>query len=326
MKFLTFSIDTPLGPIDRIGAHGSRGVIDLSAAYAWALSRQGVFAARELAAAMIPADMTEFLSRWPAARDAAKAALALAEAEGADGVNPFGARICFQPGEYKLRCALRPRRIKDYLVYEEHKKKSMQRRGLQMPELWYRMPTYTNRNVYGLADPEQDITWPSYSEKLDFEFEIGMVIGKSGRNIAAADAAAYIAGFTIYNDFSARDTQADEGKIGAGAGKSKDFDQGNILGPCIVTPAEIDAANMDMVLRVNGEEWARGNTSGMKFSWGQIIENASRAETIFPGDVFASGTMNRGCGLELDRWIAPGAVIEMDAKGIGVLRNRVVRG
>jgi 2-keto-4-pentenoate hydratase/2-oxohepta-3-ene-1,7-dioic acid hydratase in catechol pathway len=92
-----------------------------------------------------------------------------------------------------------------------------------------------------------------------------------------------------------------------------------------VTPDEIDPANIDMVLTVNGEEWARGNTRGMKFTWGQIIENASRAETIFPGDVFASGTMDRGCGLELDRWITPGAMIEMDAKGIGVLRNRVVR-
>jgi len=194
-----------------------------------------------------------------------------------------------------------------------------------MPELWYRMPTYTNRNTYGLGEPDQDIVWPSYTKKLDFEFEIGVVIGRTGRNIPAVDAGGYIAGYTIYNDFSARDIQADEGKIGAGAGKSKDFDQGNVLGPCITTPDEIDAANIDMILRVNGEEWSRGSTSGMKFSWGQIIENASRDETIFPGDVFASGTMDRGCSLELDRWIEPGAVIEMEASGIGILRNRVVQ-
>jgi 2-keto-4-pentenoate hydratase/2-oxohepta-3-ene-1,7-dioic acid hydratase in catechol pathway len=225
MKFLTFSIPTPLGPVDRVGAHATGGVIDLGAAYAWALSRKGVYSARELAEALIPADMTEFLSRWPASLDAAKEAMALAESEAPESTNPFGARIIYRANEYRLRCALRPRRIKDYLVYEEHKKKSMQRRGLQMPELWYRMPTYTNRNVYGLADPEQDITWPSYSQKLDFEFEIGMVIGKSGSNIRAEDAHNHIAGFTIYNDFSARDTQADEGKIGAGAGKSKDFDR-----------------------------------------------------------------------------------------------------
>ncbi len=81
-----------------------------------------------------------------------------------------------------------------------------------------------------------------------------------GRDIAAADAADYIAGFTIYNDFSARDVQADEGRIGAGVGKSKDFDQGNVLGPCIVTADEIDPANVRMILRVNGEEWSRGSS------------------------------------------------------------------
>ena len=200
----------------------------------------------------------------------------------------------------------------------------MERRGLQMPELWYRMPTYTNRNILGLADPGQDVVWPGYSQKLDFEFEIGVVIGKTGKNIRPEDAASHIAGFTIFNDFSARDIQADEGKIGAGAGKSKDFDFGNVLGPCIATPDEIDAMSIDMILRVDGEEWSRGSTRGMKFSWGQIIENASRDETIFPGDVFASGTMDGGCCVELERWFKVGAVIEMEAKGIGVLRNRVV--
>lgn len=325
MKLVSFSVDTPCGPIDRVGALAGDGVVDLAAAYAGELSRRGVYAAAELAQALIPPDMTAFLSRWPDGWEAAKAAVAFAATLPPDAINPFGARLFHRDADYRLRCALRPRRIKDYLVYEEHKKKSMKRRGLTMPELWYRMPTYTNRNICGLADPGQDIAWPSYSEKLDFEFEIGMVIGRSGRNIRAADAAGYIAGFTIYNDFSARDVQADEGKIGAGAGKSKDFDQGNVLGPCIVTADAIAAAEIEMVLRVDGEEWARGNTRGMKFSWGQIIENASRDETIFPGDVFASGTMDRGCGLELDRWIAPGAVIEMEAAGIGVLRNRVVR-
>jgi 2-keto-4-pentenoate hydratase/2-oxohepta-3-ene-1,7-dioic acid hydratase in catechol pathway len=325
MKLVTFSIDTPAGALERVGIQRDGRVIDLAAAYAWQLYEDGVYAAQELARDVIPPDMVGFLSRWPLARTAAEDAADFAGAQGADAVNPFGARISYERGEVRLRIPLRPRRIKDYLVYEEHKKKSMERRGLQMPELWYRMPTYTNRNVCGLGEPDTDIVWPAYSKKLDFEFEIGIVIGKMGRNIRAQDADAYIAGYTIYNDFSARDIQADEGSIGAGAGKSKDFDQGNVLGPCIVTAGEIDPANIDMVLRVDGEEWSRGNTNGMKFSWGQIVENASRDETVFPGDVFASGTMNGGCSLELGRWIAPGAVIEMEAAGIGILRNRVVK-
>jgi 2-keto-4-pentenoate hydratase/2-oxohepta-3-ene-1,7-dioic acid hydratase in catechol pathway len=324
MKLVTFSIVTPLGDVSRVGALRGDRVVDLAAAYAWQLHDRGVHAAAALADALIPSDMVEFLSRWPVAREAALAALTIAADNPLDARSPSGARLSYGSGEYRLRIPLRPRRIKDYLVYEEHKKKSMARKGLDMPELWYRMPTYTNRNICGLADPGEDIAWPAYSERLDFEFELAVVIGRTGRDLKAADALDHVAGITIYNDFSARDVQADEGRVGAGAGKSKDFDQGNVLGPCIVTLDEIDPADVAMVLRVDGEEWARGHTRGMKFSWGQIIENASRGETIFPGDVFASGTMDRGCCLELERWIKPGARIEMDAAGIGVLSNRVI--
>lgn len=324
MKFVTFSVATPVGEISRLGALREGHVVDLAAAYAELLAGRGVHAAQELAEALIPADMVAFLSRWPLAHAVAQEAYAASARMGR--VSGAGARIVYGAGDYRLRTPIRPRRLKDYLVYEGHKKKSMAKRGLQMPELWYRMPTYTNRNIMGLAHPEEDVVWPNYSKKLDFEFELAVVIGRTGRNIRAEDAHDYIAGFTIYNDFSARDIQADEGSIGAGAGKSKDFDQGNALGPCIVTPDEIDPANIDMVLRVDGEEWARGSTRGMKFSWGQIIENASRDETIYPGDVFASGTMDGGSCLELERWFAPGAVIEMEAKGIGTLCNRVVAG
>lgn len=324
MRLVTFGIATPLGDISRVGALHEDQVVDLAAAYGWQLHRRGVHAAVALAAALIPSDMVEFLERWPVAFDAAKEALSFALGQPSDAISPTGARIRFGAGEYRLRIPLRPRRIKDYLVYEEHKKKSMARKGLAMPELWYRMPTYTNRNICGLADPGEAIAWPAYSKKLDFEFELAVVIGREGRDIKAADALNYVAGITIYNDFSARDVQADEGRIGAGAGKSKDFDQGNVLGPCIVTLDEIDPANVAMVLRVDGEEWAQGHTSGMKFSWGQIIENASRGETIFPGDVFASGTMDRGCGLELERWIEPGSRIELEAMGIGRLQNTIL--
>ena len=120
-------------------------------------------------------------------------------------------------------------------------------------------------------------------KNLDFEFELALVMGRGGRDIKASDAMEFVAGITIYNDWSARDVQADEGRIGAGPGKSKDFDQGNVLGPCIVTLDEIDPSNVEMILRVDGEEWARGHTRGMKFSWQQIIENASRGETIVSG-------------------------------------------
>lgn len=324
MRLVTFSIATPLGDICRVGALHNKEVVDLAVAYGCQLHQRGVYAANALAKAVLPADMVEFLARWPVALDAAKEALSFAIAQPNDATSHSGARLRYRSGEYRLRIPLKPRRLKDYLVYEEHKKKSMARKGLEMPDLWYQMPTYTNRNTHGLADPGSDIAWPTYSKKLDFEFELAVVIGRQGRDIKAADALNHVAGITIYNDLSARDVQADEGRVGAGAGKSKDFDQGNVLGPCITTLDEIDPANVAMVLRVDGEEWARGHTSAMKFSWGEIIQNASRGETIFPGDVFASGTMDRGCGLELERWIKPGSQIEMEATGIGVLRNKII--
>ena len=324
MRLVTFAIPTPLGEIRRVGAMTGDRVVDLSAALAWQLDAQGVHEAEALARSIIPDDMTAFLSRWPLAREMATGALGFAATRSAGAVSPAGARIDFAPGEFRLCIPIRPRRLKDYLVYEAHKRKAMERRGLAMPALFYQMPTYSNRNVCGLADPGEDIVWPAYSKKLDFELELAVVIGRRGRDVKAADAHAYIAGFTIYNDLSARDVQADEGRIGAGAGKSKDFDQGNVLGPAIATPDEIDGSDIEMLLRVDGEEWARGHTRGMRFSWGQIIENASRGETIYPGDVLASGTMDNGCCMELERWFEPGAVIEMEARGIGTLRNRIV--
>jgi 2-keto-4-pentenoate hydratase/2-oxohepta-3-ene-1,7-dioic acid hydratase in catechol pathway len=324
MKLVTFSQQTNLGEIARVGALQDGGVVDLSCAYAWHLHDLGVHAAGELAANIIPPDMVQYLSRWPVSRDAAETALSFAGSKPHDAISPMGARIVYAQSEFRLCAPLRPRRLKDYLVYEAHKKQAMAERGLKMPDLWYRMPTYTNRNHCGLADPGEEIVWPHYSKTLDFEFELAVVIGRKGRDIAAADALDHIAGITIYNDFSARDVQADEGRIGAGPGKSKDFDQGNVLGPSIVTLDEIDPQDIAMVLRVDGEEWATGHTSGMKFSWGQIVENASRGETIYPGDVFASGTMDGGCCLELNRSLVPGMLIEMDARGIGILSNRIV--
>src|SRR3954447_9700819 len=168
MKLVTFGITTPLGEVRRVGALQVDTVFDLAAIHAWRLAEQGVFEARKLSEAIIPPDMTEFLSRWPLAREAAEQALAFGSKLQREAVSPLGTRVAYGTNEYRLCIPLRPRRIKDYLVYEEHKKKAMARRGLAMPDLWYRMPTYTNRNACGLADPGEEIVWPAYCEKLDF--------------------------------------------------------------------------------------------------------------------------------------------------------------
>ena len=151
------------------------------------------------------------------------------------------------------------------------------------------------------------------------------MIGKTGRNIPAERAREYIAGFTVMNDFSARDIQRREMRVRLGPAKGKDWC--TAMGPVLVTADEIgDPYNLAMTARINGEEWSRGNTSSIHWRFEQMIEFLSRDQTIYPGDVLGSGTVGTGCGLELDRWVKPGDVMELEIEKIGILRNRVVKG
>lgn len=194
-----------------------------------------------------------------------------------------------------------------------------------MPDLWYQMPSYYKGNPCSVQGTDDPIVWPPYTEKLDFELEYGVYIGKQGRNIQAEDVGDYIAGYTIFNDVSARDIQMKEKSLTMGPTKGKDFDTGNIMGPCLVTPDELDIRNMNMVARINGEVWCQENAGKMYWTWAKIISYISVNETLYPGDFIGSGTVPGGCGAELNRWIQPGDVVELEAEGIGVLRNKVFR-
>lgn len=195
---------------------------------------------------------------------------------------------------------------------------------LRPPPVWYERPIYYKGNPHSVVGHGSDIQWPSFSKRLDFELEFGVFIGKEGRNIPAGDAREYIAGYSLFNDFSARDTQAAELAGRLGPAKSKDFDTGNSIGPWLVTPDEVPD-EITLRARINGEEWSCGSSSEMHFSFPEIIEYISRDETLHPGDFIGSGTVPGGCGLELDRWLKPGDVVELEAEALGVLRNRVVR-
>jgi 2-keto-4-pentenoate hydratase/2-oxohepta-3-ene-1,7-dioic acid hydratase in catechol pathway len=173
--------------------------------------------------------------------------------------------------------------------------------------------------------PEDEIPWPSYTEKLDYELELAAIIGKRGKDIAREDARGYIFGYTIWNDVSARDVQTRELPVGMGPAKAKDWDGSNVLGPCIVTADELDAGNLRMIVRVNGEVRGEDTSAHMHHTFADMIHYASQAQTLYPGEVFGSGTAAGGSGLELDRWLQEGDVIEMEIEGIGVLRNRVGR-
>ncbi len=155
--------------------------------------------------------------------------------------------------------------------------------------------------------------------------KLACVLGKRGVNIPRASAYDYIFGFTIFNDVSARDFQMREQVGQLGPAKGKDFDTGNVFGPWIVTLDEIgDPHNLTMVARVNGEEWSRGNSGGMYHRFDAIIEHLSRNQTIFPGEIFGSGTAATGSGLEQGRFPPLGSVVELEIEKIGIIRNRFV--
>lgn len=229
----------------------------------------------------------------------------------------------------------RPVQMRDCMCFEEHLVGSSQaamrlqgrtepsERSLKMHEIFKLRPIYYKANRMAVTGPDTDVHWPAYSQLMDYELEMGCVIGKSGRNIPREGARAHIFGFTIFNDFSARDTQGPEMESGLGPSKSKDFDRANALGPWIVTIDEFYPDNAAMTVRVNGEVRSVGNCSSMTVKFEDLIAFISTSETLHAGEILGSGTVGGGCGLEAGKLLADGDVIELEIEGIGVLRNRV---
>lgn len=193
-----------------------------------------------------------------------------------------------------------------------------------LPPSWYERPYYFKGNRMTCSGHESTIQWPRFSTTLDYELEFAAVIGRRGVDIREEDAASHIFGYTVYNDFSARDEQVRDQQFRMGPSKGKDFDTGNAMGPWIVTRDELaDVSNLAMESRINGEVQGRGSSSGMQFSFEQCIAFVSRDETLYPGDIFGSGTAGNGCGFETGRYLEPGDVVELTVAGIGTLRNRI---
>lgn len=214
--------------------------------------------------------------------------------------------------------------LRDFLAFESHVKLGAERRGGSVPEYWYEAPVYYKGNHRAVIGPEAECRWPPYTEWLDFELELAMIVGKRGRDLTEASARDHVFGFTVFNDLSARDVQAKEISAWLGPAKGKDF--ANALGPCIVTADEVGAEpDLLMVCRVNGEEWGRARSSGIHWSWGEMLSHVSQGEDVFPGDVYGSGTPGGCCGLDLGRRLEPGDVVELEVESIGILRNTIGR-
>lgn len=217
-----------------------------------------------------------------------------------------------------------PPSVRDFFAFEGHVATGWRLRGGAIPEAWYEVPVFYFSNPASIHGPNEPVRRPAATQRLDFELEVAAVLGPEGE----------IAGFTLFNDWSARDVQRHEMTVGLGPAKGKDF--AISLGPWLVTPDELPLRDgrlaVEATVTVNGEEITRSHAGEMHWTWEQLIAHAARDTRLRPGDVVGSGTLNRGCLLELNadadepRWLEPGDVVEIAAEGLGALRSEIVAG
>lgn len=225
-----------------------------------------------------------------------------------------------------------PRSFRDFYAFEQHVKSARETRGLEMIPEWYQIPVFYFSNHLAIKGPEDNISKPIECNWLDFELEVACIIGKEGRNIKADEAEDYIFGYCILNDWSARDLQRQEMKVGLGPAKGKDF--ATSVGPWIITKDELEGLrsgkgfDITMKAKVNGVLLSEGNMKDIYYSFGEMIERASAGVTLYPGEMLGSGTVGTGCilelGTEVHRWLQPGDVIEFEIDKLGVLKNSIV--
>ena len=329
MRYVTFALSSsPKQP--RLGAMLDELVIDLLTARTWSQGEQS------LPAEPIPPTMLELIHLGAEAHDYLRKLMG-----SLDGVDPLKAKGAGRVAVgYKLTDVVlypplpRPMSLRDFYAFEAHVKAGNAIRGRDVPPQWYEIPVFYYSNVGSIYGPEESVPYPSYSKALDYELEVACVIGTRGRNITVEQAEAYIFGYMIFNDWSARDEQRKEMAVGLGPAKGKDF--ASSFGPAIVTPDELaDTAtdrpgvfDLSMSARVNDDERSRGNWKDIHYSFGEMIARASADVYLMPGDVIGSGTVGTGSLLELTSgdgpWLKDGDSVELEIERLGVLRNQII--
>jgi 2-keto-4-pentenoate hydratase/2-oxohepta-3-ene-1,7-dioic acid hydratase in catechol pathway len=328
MKYLTFAApDDPYNP--RLGALREGKVIDLARVRGW--SNQ----ARGLPLEDLPESLFELIAAGPGAWSYARNLVNILEGEDLLFLqDPDGQPVASSLDQVVLYPPLpRPTGLRDFYAFEKHVLNAHSARGKEVPDEWYQFPVFYFSNPNAIYGPGEIIPYPSYSQALDYELEVACVIGQAGRDIQNDSAGEHIFGYTILNDWSARDIQRVEMRVGLGPAKGKDF--ASSLGPWIITPDELEdrrtgrpgVYDLEMVARVNGQERSRGNWKDIYFSFGEMIARASASAFLLPGEVLGSGTVGTGCLLELTRgegpWLQPGDLVELEIERLGILLNIV---
>lgn len=199
----------------------------------------------------------------------------------------------------------------DFYAFEEHVRRARARRGLDIVPEWYEYPVYYRSNQRAMLGHAAEVPFPAGESKMDFELELGAVLGEAIHSPSPRDAERAIVGYCLLNDWSARAIQAETMKVGLGPNKGKDF--ATSIGPWITTVDEIgDIRELEMAASVNGEEWSRGVVGSMHWQWGEMLAFAAEGVRFEPGDLFGSGTLGGGCGLELGRFLEDGDEVVLD--------------
>jgi fumarylacetoacetate (FAA) hydrolase len=226
-----------------------------------------------------------------------------------------------------------PTSFRDFYAFEQHVKAARKLRGLDMNPDWYKIPIFYFSNTTSLYGHKEEIPYPKETKELDFELELAVIIANGGKNIDKKDANELIAGYTILNDWSARDLQREEMQMNLGPAKGKDF--ANSFGPYMVTPDELnnnwenDKMNLRMTCHLNDKLISDGNTNDLYHSFPTMIQRASMNVDLKPGDYIGSGTVGTGCILELrpettGGWLKRGDTIRLEIDNIGILENTII--
>ena len=323
MRLYTVEIATPLGGVQRLAAETDGRLVDLNAAGGLYYQAQGDSNPQQLADANLPNDMITFFANGNRSLQAGYETLSFVnETKPEQGLN--GEQITYTFDEARILAPVtRPNIIFDGMVYEGHVKHHYG----EIPAGYYKRPVWNTQSGSTVVGTGMPIIKPKYTEQFDFEFEMGFYIGKRGIDIQPEEAMDYVAGFTVFNDVSARDAQADEAVMALGPAKGKFFRNSLVMGPCVVTKDELpDYADLAMTARVNGEVVTENRTSGMLFSLGQLVAQISQDVYLNPGDFIGLGTSPEGnatCS-KLGRWIQPGDEIEFTIEKIGTICNKVI--
>jgi fumarylacetoacetate (FAA) hydrolase len=223
--------------------------------------------------------------------------------------------------------------FRDFYAFEEHVRRARSRRGLEVPEQWYRFPVFYFSNHSAFLGHDAKFAVPPDGEWLDFELEVAAVLWRGGRDLSESEAETCIAGYSVLNDWSARKVQREEMAVGLGPAKGKDF--ASSLGPWLVTPDALadhrsgKGYDLQMSARVNGRELTRNNWNTIHYSFAEMIARASRGVELSPGDVFGSGTVGGGCILEIGPeeaggWLQSGDIVELEIDELGSLSNAIL--